>query len=551
MSFLPLARSNNIEQMKREHFDVAVIGGGITGVGIARDAAMRGLRVALVERGDFASGTSSKSARMIHGGLRYLEHLQFGLVLSSCAERDILRRLAPGLVVPAAFTYPVYSNSKNGVLKIRAGMGLYDMLALFRNVKRHRILSPKEVARVEPWLRQEGLLSAAHYYDCLADDARLTLTNAFSAHRFGAAVINYAEVLGLVKHKGRVVGIDVSDIDSLDGFTVRSRIVVSATGVWTDRLRKMDDIAACDSVRSNRGTHVVVPRQKLDVRGAVAFTSIEGNRALYVVPWGHTCIIGTTDVDHRGDLDEVYATFSEVQNLLESTNNAFPLAKLETEDVISTYAGIRPLAGGQQKPAYQVSRDHKITLSDSGLLSITGGKLTTYRKMAAEVVNLVCKTLGKEGDLGAGQDFRSDRFPLTDESYLPDSGLLSLQEQYPCLEENVLLHLVSTYGKHLVEVLSYAVEDSNMFHRIMPSLPYIWAEVPYSVQCEMALTVPDFLTRRTHIIHEDVNQGLDCVKEIARVMGKYRDWDAAQIEHQIQSYYKEINLTREHLARDG
>jgi glycerol-3-phosphate dehydrogenase len=543
MEFSPAVRQANIEQMQGGIFDVLVIGGGITGAGIARDAALRGLSVALVEKEDFASGTSSKSARLVHGGFRYLEQFQFGLVISACAERHTLRRIAPRLVTPVPFTFPVYQDSKNGLLKIRLGMWLYDFLALFRNVRRHRILGPQQAAAVEPALNQRGMVGAAYYYDCLADDARLTLATVQSAHRQGALVANYAEVCGLLKDK-QISGAEV--IDRLTGtqFTVRARVTVNATGVWTNRIRQMDAPVLEGNIRVNRGSHLVLPRQKLGIRGAVTFASADSQRAMYAVPWGETCIVGTTDVDHRGDLDRVYVTASEAESILTSAQKVFPKAKLVQHDVISTFAGLRPLISGEGKAAYQVSRDHHIFESDAGLISIVGGKLTTHRRMAQDVVDVASKKLEAGFGVKTKQDCRSGRLSLAEATFDPELELTGLVEDYAQFDREILTHLALTYGPAASTVLALAKADEGMRCRIVPGEPYIRAEVPYAIQHEMAMTLSDFLIRRTHIIHQDSDQGRGCAASVAAMMALPLEWDATEIERQIERYCQQVELTR-------
>jgi glycerol-3-phosphate dehydrogenase len=529
--------------------DIVVIGGGITGAGIARDAAMRGLTVALVEKEDFASGTSSKSARMVHGGLRYLEQYQFGLVFSACSERHKLRGLAPRLVRPIAFTFPVYRHSKNSLLKIRMGMWLYDLMALFRNVNRHRIVGAQQTADLEPALARQELVGAAHYYDCMADDARLTLATIQSAHQHGALIANHAEVRGVLKENGQVSGVEVVDRITDERFTVQAKVTVNATGVWADQIRRMDDTDAEEVIRVNRGSHLVLPRKKLNVRGAVAFTSADGRRAMYAMPWKHTCIVGTTDIDHGGDLDQVYAMPAEVENMLEAVNHAFPEAKLTQEDIISTFAGLRPLVGGEESAAYQASRDHQIFESDAGLITISGGKLTTYRRMAEDLVDLASKKLEAECGVMIRESCRTDRVPLAESAFEADSFVNGLVERYPQLDRDILEHVALTYGSASAGVLAMVEDDPQMGMRIVPGLPYIRAEVPYAIQNEMAITLSDWMIRRTHIMHEDEEQGLGCASDVAAMMAPYLGWNPAEVERQVQEYREQVRLSQRY--REG
>jgi glycerol-3-phosphate dehydrogenase len=535
--------------MARETLDVIVIGGGITGAGVARDAAMRGLTVGLLEKEDFASGTSSKSARMVHGGLRYLEQYQFGLVFSACSERHKLCELAPRLVRPIAFTFPVYQSSKNSLLKIRMGMWLYDLMALFRNVKRHKIVNARQTAELEPALAQEGLEGAAYYYDCKADDARLTLATILAAHEHGALIANYAEVRGVLKEDGRVRGVEAVDRLTGEPFTVRANVTVNATGVWADRIRRMDDADAEKMIRVNRGSHLVVPREKLNVRGAVAFSSADGRRAMYAMPWKQTCIVGTTDMDHRGDLDEVYAQPSEVEGMLEAVNHAFPEAKLTQDDIISTYSGLRPLIGSEEGAAYQASRDHQIVESEAGLVTISGGKLTTYRRMAEDLVDVVAKKLEAESGVMIREGCTTDRMPLAESTFEAGPVIDALVQRYPQLDRQVLEHLALTYGPAGSTVLAMGEGDPEMGTAVVPDLPYIRAEVTYAIRHEMAMALSDWLIRRTHIMHEAKDQGLGCASEVAAIMAPHLGWDTAETERQLREYREQVRLSQRY--REG
>jgi glycerol-3-phosphate dehydrogenase len=529
--------------MRGRLLDVVVIGGGITGAGIARDAVMRGLSVGLLEREDFASGTSSRSARLVHGGLRYLEQYQFGLVLSACAERHTLYQLAPRLVRPLAFTFPVYRASKRGLNTIRIGMWLYDLMALFHTIRRHKMMAAKQASAQEPELLRQGLVGAASYYDCLTDDARLTLATIQSAHRCGALVANHAEVCGLLKDEDRVAGVQV--VDRIDGqrFDVRARVTVNATGVWADQIRRMDDPDADTMIRVNRGSHLVLPRRKLQIRTAVAFSSADGQRAMYAIPWGDTCIVGTTDIDHGLELEQVYATAEEVEGMLASVNAAFPRARLTLDDIISTFAGLRPLIAGEEEAAYQASRDHHIVESDAGLLSIAGGKMTTYRRMAQDLVDAVSKKLEKELGVRAGRCETRD-CPLAETTFDLDMEVTKLVAEYPYFDRDVLTHLAVAYGAASQAVLALAQDDVEMRARLAPDLPYILAEIPHAIQVEMALTLNDLLMRRMHVIHEAGDQGAGCAPLAAATMACYLGWSEAEIERQLQDYHRQVALSR-------
>src|SRR5262245_37931783 len=303
---MPTSRERNLQRLQEETFDLLVIGGGINGAGIARDAAMRGLHVALVEKGDFASGTSSKSSKLIHGGVRYLQHGDFRLVRVACRERDLLRRrLAPHLVRPLAFLFPVYRGDPVGFLTLGAGMWLYDLLAIFRNIRAHRMLTAKRVLRLEPNLRSAGLHGAALYYDCLTDDARLTLETVLAAAHEGAVTINYLALKEFIKRDGRVVGAYLQGGNDDALIQVRARQVVNATGPWVDDVRKLDDPSAPPTLRLTKGVHIVVRRDRIGNDHAVVMHSPRDKRVLFVIPWETHDLIGTTDTEFNGSLDGI------------------------------------------------------------------------------------------------------------------------------------------------------------------------------------------------------------------------------------------------------
>lgn len=374
--------------MASQPIDILVIGAGITGAGIARDAAMRGLRTALIDQGDFASGTSSKSSRLVHGGLRYLEMGDLRLVFEASAERKTLLRIAPHLVRPRSFIFPVFRESRVPKWKLAIGLWAYDILSLFRNVQRHVMLSKREVEEAEPALKREGLVGGARYFDAQCDDARLTLANVLSAHQHGALIANYAKAVGFVEIAGKIAGARIRDESEGSEHEVRAKVVINATGPWSDETRK----DGTTTLRPTKGTHILVDRKRLGNNEAITLTSAVDGRVMFVIPWGKLTYIGTTDTDDTSDPSAVQADSADVDYLLKSANEAFPDARLEPDDVISAWAGFRPLLKPDDPlDPSSVSREHRIIRGDNGLISIVGGKLTTYRKMAAEVVDLAAR----------------------------------------------------------------------------------------------------------------------------------------------------------------
>jgi len=533
--FSAATREENLARLGEETFDILVVGGGITGVSVARDAAMRGFRTALVEKGDWAQGTSSRSSRMIHGGLRYLENYQLGLVFQCCNERRVMRKVAPRLVRPLPFLYPLYRGQKPAPWKLRLGLTLYDALSLFRNVQRHRWLTPEEVARREPLLGGRGLLGAARFYDAQVDDARLTMEVARAAHREGAVVANYAEVVGLLKAGGRVRGAVVQDrVDGAE-VEVRARVVINATGVWVDTVRQQDLHYKGRTVRPTKGVHLLIPYRRLPTQHAVAFDSPRDGRHVFLFPWSKRhAIVGTTDTDYEGNVDQPAAEWEDVEYLLEALAYVFPGAQVGPEDVISTYAGLRPLLYAEGG-TYALSREHQILESPSGLITVAGGKLTTARLMAEQIVDRAAKRLEHVDGVRAAR-------PCRTKEPLPGAERARLETMLE--DEEVRRHLLNTYGADAAWVLAYVEENPALGERIVPDLPYLMAEALYAVQHEMAVTLSDVLIRRTHVIYEVRGGGIERARAVAEVMAPRLDWDTVEIERQVANYAAQVTSTQ-------
>jgi glycerol-3-phosphate dehydrogenase len=525
-------------------FDLLVIGGGINGAGIARDAAMRGLRVALVERGDFGGGTSSRSSRLVHGGVRYLEHGHLRLVFESSRERRTLLRIAPHLVRPLRFTWPVYRGARVPRWKLSAGLFVYDALSVFRNVKNHRPLDAKEVVALEPSVRREELLGGAEYYDAATDDARLTLTNIVSAEERGSAVANYASVVRLVRDGDRVAGAVVRDTLGGVEITVRAKVAVNATGPWTDSVRSLDATETRHAVRATKGVHIAVLRERLATQAALTLLSPIDGRVMFALPSTATTIIGTTDTPTDEQPDEVRASPADIDYLLTAANLFFPRARLTAGDVVAAWAGIRPLiASGYTRDPASASREHRIDQSDSGLISISGGKLTTYRAMSAQVVDVVEKTLGRTLS-------RSN----TDREQLPGGDIRSLAETLRAAELEVgdavvARRLVEAHGSRWRDVVRLTAEEPALARRIVRELPYLLAEVVYAVEFEMAETLGDVLIRRLRIAYEMADHGRAAARVATAILAGRLGWDNARAHVEIARYEAETERIFGPIAR--
>ena len=513
-----------------------MIGGGITGAGVARDAAMRGLRTVLVEQQDLGAGTSSRSSRLVHGGLRYLETGGLRLVLEANTERRVLLRIAPHLVWPLPFLFPVHRGDRVPLWKLAAGMWLYDLLALFRNVKPHRMLGKRAVLEAEPMLRERGLVGGARFYDAQCDDARLVLATARSAMMHGALVANYMGVRALERTAGRVVGALVEDRLSGRRATVRASVVVNATGPWADRVRLLEDAGATPLLQPTKGIHVVVERSRIDHRAGIIFTSPIDGRVLFILPWGERSYIGTTDTDTTESPDSLAITADEIVYLLRSANALFPHARLALEDVQGAWAGLRPLLAARDgRSASSRSRDHAIVQGSGGMITVVGGKLTTYRVMAREVVDRAVRELR----LREGRQRPSDA--RTEEEALPGGEAADLSTfrerglEIGVVPESVD-HLLRHYGTEAAGIFNLGGGDRRLLRRILPPHPAIEAEVLHAVRRELAQTVEDVLVRRTHLYYEHPDRGIPAARRVAELMAREYAWDDARIEAEARRY---------------
>ncbi|CAN5419827.1 glycerol-3-phosphate dehydrogenase/oxidase [soil metagenome] len=532
------SRSASIAALSAQPFDVLIIGGGITGAGVARDAVMRGLRVALVEQSDFASGTSSRSSRLVHGGVRYLEHGQLHLVFESSRERRILLRIAPHLVRPLAFTWPVYRGARVPRWKLGIGLTMYDALALFRNIGRHVRLNVRGVLAREPRLLAAGLRGGAQYWDAATDDVRLTLANVMSAREAGAVVVNHARVFGLLRDDdGRVTGARVVDVESGANVEVRARVTVNAAGPWSDRVQELAQTAAIAGVRGSKGVHVCVARSRVGNVAAVTLTAPQDGRVMFVLPAGAFTIIGTTDTFDDVAPSEVRATETDVEYLLTSANHHFPEAKLARSDVVSAWAGLRPLAAttGSQKDPGSVSREHTIDEPTPGLIRVTGGKLTTYRAMAAQVVDVVAQTLGV-----VVEPVGTDRTPLHGGAL--NSVVETIDAATRVTEDPVLAErLVHAHGAEWPSVWSLATGDATLRERVSPERPYVLAELRYGVERELARTLGDLLIRRVPLAFETADNGREAARHVGPYVAQWLGWDAAALDLALVDYDREVS----------
>jgi len=534
----PESRAAALERMAGETFDIVVIGGGITGAGTALDAATRGLSVALVEQRDWAAGTSSRSSKLIHGGLRYLEQLDFALVREALREQTLmLDRLCPHLVRPVPFlfplTKPVWERAYVG-----AGTLLYDLLAGRRALPRHRHLSHATAMRVFPGLKRDALVGAIQYYDAQVDDARHTLTVARTAALHGAALATSARVTELLRSGSGVAGVRFRDLESGRDIEVRARQVINATGVWTDRIQDMAGRGGI-RVRASKGIHLVVPRDR--IHGDSGLILRTATSVLFVIPWRHHWIIGTTDTDWNLDLAHPAASRRDIDYIL-GTVNAFLAQPLSHADIEGVYAGLRPLLHGESEATSKLSREHAVSQSVAGLITVAGGKYTTYRVMAKDAVDMAAR----------GLDHRSvpasctHRVPLVGANgyaaYVNRRETIARQTGLPVQQ---IQHLLERYGSRLTEVLALIAERPDLGAPLEGAADYLRAEVTYAVSHEGALHLDDVITRRTRISIETFDRGVSAAPTVAALMGEVLGWDEATRARELHHYEARVRAERE------
>ena len=529
-------RNEDLDRAEREGVDLLVVGGGITGAGILREAASRGLRALLVERGDFASGTSSRSSKLIHGGLRYLEDYQFGLTREACRERDRLLRLDPHLVQPVPFLFPAYEGAVVPLWKIRTALLVYAALADFRRTSRFRMLGPERVAALAPDLRREGLRGAGLYFDAHVDDVRLVLETLKSARTLGGAAVNHAEVVGFERcEDGRVAGAVVRDALAGRRLTVRAEVVVNAAGPAVERVRGLDRPVEHPELRPTKGVHLVIPRDRIRTNVAVTFAAQDG-RHLFLFPQGDVAWLGTTD-SFTVEVDAPVVTIDEVHYLLSAANAAFPGVGLTTNDLRSVFAGVRPLAAGPEEkaPPSSVSREDRTYADPSGLLSAAGGKLTTYRAMGVRIVDRALAQLPADLRRRAGAS-RTAELPLRADDFDRAELEAELRREFRVSRERSA-HLVRSYGGEALTLLRDATPEQR---RPIGDSRYTLAEIPWCVANECPANLCDLLERRLRVAIFAAGQGLADLPLIAATAAAAAGWDEARTRAETRSYVESV-----------
>lgn len=543
-------REDQMSLLRSRQFDVVIVGGGITGAGIALDAASRGLKVALVEKSDFASGTSSRSTKLIHGGLRYLAQLRFRLTREALLERSLLQKLAPHLVEPIPFIFPIYKRRWE-VWRVNTGLWLYDLMAGLRRTRLHRKLSRQETLLRAPGLNSDGLRASFVYYDARTDDARLVIEVLKAAVDYGAVVANYTAVDGIVTANGQAVGITARDVLDGSAFRVAARKVVVAAGVWLDHVLDANQPTVQRRVRPAKGVHLIVSRERFGGDTAVVFPTPD-NRLMFVIPWQGATLIGTTDTDYDGPLDEPRATRADLDYILSVVNAMFPHVHLTDDDVVSVMAGLRPLIDSGDDSTAKISREDKVFEVADGTIAIAGGKLTTYRRMGRKVVDLVVERLREQGDLPRKLRSRTREVTLGGFAERPRRRFGRFirrrrsrqrppdNSTVPGLKPETVQRLWRSYGANWQAVASLALQDPMLAEPIVPGQDAIMAEVVFAVRHEMARSLCDVLARRTHIALLDRDQARSAVPAVAALMAHELGWDDAETARQIALYDKQI-----------
>jgi len=546
LDFAP--RAERLAALENNHFDLLVIGGGITGAAVARDAAARGLSVAIVERDDWASGTSSRSSKLVHGGLRYLKSGNLRLVFESLSERALLLRLAPHLVSPTDFLFPGYRHRGFSPLELEVGLILYDLLALGRSPRWHRRLSREQTVLRERLLESADLSGGALYSDARTDDSRLTFENILDAASLGATTLTRVEVAGLEKDEaGTICGARARDREGGRSLTMRARVVVNAGGPWGDSVRRLEEPGVPAVLRLDRGAHLTVPASRLPVSQAIAFPLDDG-RLLFAIPFGAVTLLGTTEQDHRGGPDDVFATGEDVAYLLEAGRKTFPAAALSPSDIVSTFAGLRPLVGQPGRNLTETSREEAILVSEGGLVTVTGGKLTTHRRIGEKALDRIARTLAHKGVPAASSSTRRRAFPGAPPSPIPDFIRSVIEEsarENPGLSQETAAHLARRYGSRAGQVIALTVEDRALGRVLCPGLPDIEAEVLFAARQEDARSLADVFIRRMHLFWQAPDQGETAMERAGDLLARELGWPRGQRQASLDQYTQEVDRSRE------
>ena len=532
--FSAKSRQSNIEKMSQEEFDVAIIGGGINGTGIARDAASRGMRVALIEANDFASGTSSRSSKLIHGGLRYLESLEFGLVFEALSERRKLFDMAPNMVHPLRFVLPIYKDDRVGMFKMGLGMMLYDVLALFEAPKTHRRLNAEETLRELPHLNPDGLLGSYAYYDAYMDDDRLVHESMRSATESGAISANYVKAIGAKMSEGKVTALECDDKISGHQFSIKARHFVSTVGPWTDLLGESLLKTWAPIMRPSKGVHLTFRKERFPLKDAVVMAADKQKRIVFGIPRHEMVIVGTTDTDFSGDPSSVHSTKHDVEYLLDVANQYFPGAELTAKDIVASYSGVRPLVADGSASESATSRDHTIINDPRNVTFVAGGKYTTYRHMSEESVDSFLSLYSIEEQVKWAKSTTEQPLnsQVTNDSLQKSHELVENGERSWPISDAAMHGLVERHGAEAFDIVNSATAKDLEFDE--QSL--IWRlEARHAIRNTMCLNLADFYLRRVPLFLTEFDHGYSFLEPIAEVFVEELGLGEAQVSQQLDA----------------
>ncbi|MEP2277758.1 MAG: glycerol-3-phosphate dehydrogenase/oxidase [Reichenbachiella sp.] len=539
-SFSYQTRPNIIQNLKNEYYDVIIIGGGITGAGIALDAVTRGLKVALLEKKDFASGTSSKSTKLIHGGLRYLKQFEFSLVREVGKERSILHELATHLVRPEKMLLPLIKDGNYGKIITSVGLMVYDVLAGVEEEDQRKMLSIEETMNCEPLLDKNIIEGGGLYAEYQTDDFRLVMELIKTSVEHGAQTLNYANCTDLLAKGGKVCGVACHDEHSGEDFKIYGDYVVNAAGPWVDQVRKLNKKVKETKLHLTKGIHIVVPFEMLPVRQSVYFDVSDG-RMIFAIPKNDITYIGTTDTNYEGNPRDARTEKKDVSYLIKAVNEAFPSIHIKIEDVLSSWAGIRPLIQEEGKSASEISRKDEIFISDRGLISIAGGKLTGYRKMAKRTVDLVLEMKSSRSGITKKTKSKSKKIKFNGNSFKNTKAISSykakLQKDYTQFNKEQIASLVDTYGDQTQTILNFAERLPSKNEEVK----LLKAEVRFCIEREMVMHLTDFFIHRTGRLYFNIKSVKDHLKMVATEMKHWLDWSTEQMNEEIAAMQEEIN----------
>ncbi len=538
-------RDTILYKLQNTDYDVLIIGGGITGAGVAREAAMRGLKVGLVEMQDFAAGTSSRSSKLAHGGLRYLAYRELDLVKEATTERNWMRAHIPHLIRPVPF---LWINWKEDTLKrqsIESALKLYDSLSdesqEFKNFKKYQWFSAEELEKLEPEIKDKVDQGGAIYYDNSVDDARLTIETLKEAVIRGADVISYCKVIDYTVEEDKIIGIKCQDLENNKDFNVKGTLIVNATGIWSDNLlNNYPKDVPKPLIRPTKGVHLIFKRKHIQHENAVIVRSLSGDRGFFILPRGDYTIIGTTDTDFKGDITNPFCGKEDADYLIESVKYHFPNAQIGYKNLISTYAGIRPLVMQKGKSESEISRKHSIFFSGDGLLTITGGKLTTFRSMAEDLLEMVIKEQ-IFSDIDREKGFSKLKFLI---GLDPEEWQDNLKKYAIKLDNKITHHLYQQYGRGAIEIMKLIVKDPNLGEKIVDENDFIKAEILYVLRHELTTHLIDVFRRRTEMsLFINHRKQFDAAEKVAVLMAEEYRWDETKKEQEIKDYIEYIEKT--------